>query len=134
MKGILPVYARTMGYILLILSVFVPLVMFMFGMINDSNLLLTKAAVKLLVWFSLFMVFLAKVKDEGEQTSRIRIRAVGYALYLLCIYYVIMLAKGVYQGNLEEADNSVVIVYMVFNVICLEYGIKKSRVDKLFKK
>lgn len=49
MKGILPTYCRTMGYTLLILCVFLPLMMFMFGMINDSNLLFTKASVKLLI-------------------------------------------------------------------------------------
>ena len=75
MKGILPVYCRTMGYVVLLLSVFVPLFMFMFGMINDSNLLFTKASIKLLIWFSLFMIFLAKVKDENEKISRIRIKA-----------------------------------------------------------
>lgn len=134
MKGILPVYCRTMGYVILILSVFVPLLMFMFGMINDSNLLFTKAAVKLLVWFSLFMIFLAKVKNENEETSGIRIKAICYALYLLGIYYIVMLIRGAYDGNLEEADNSIAIVYMAFNVVCLEFGIQKSRVDKLFKK
>lgn len=134
MKGILPVYCRTMGYVILILSVFVPLLMFMFGMINDSNLLFTKAAVKLLVWFSLFMIFLAKVKNENEETSGIRIKAICYALYLLGIYYIVMLIRGAYGGNLEEADNSIAIVYMAFNVVCLEFGIQKSRVDKLFKK
>ena len=30
--------------------------------------------------------------------------------------------------------NSIAIVYMVFNVICLEFGVQKSRVDRLFKK
>ena len=130
MKGILPVYCRTMGYVVLLLSVFVPLFMFMFGMINDSNLLFTKASIKLLIWFSLFMIFLAKVKDENEKISRIRI----YAIYLLGIYYIVMLVRGVYNGNLEEADNSIAIVYMVFNVICLEFGVQKSRVDRLFKK
>ena len=42
-----------------------------------------------------------------------------------------MLVRGVYNGNLEEADNSIAIVYMVFNVICLEFGVQKSRVDRL---
>lgn len=134
MKGILPVYCRTMGYVILLLSVFVPFIMFMFGMINDSNLLFTKAAIKLLIWFSLFMIFLAKVKDENEATSKIRVRAICYAIYLLGIYYVVMLIRAVYDGNLEEADNSIAIVYMAFNVICLEFGVQKSRVDKLFKK
>lgn len=134
MKGILPVYCRTMGYVILLLSVFVPFIMFMLGMINDSNLLFTKAAIKLLIWFSLFMIFLAKVKDENEATSKIRVRAICYAIYLLGIYYVVMLIRAVYDGNLEEADNSIAIVYMAFNVICLEFGVQKSRVDKLFKK
>ena len=134
MKGILPVYCRTMGYVILLLSVFVPFIMFMLGMINDSNLLFAKAAVKLFIWFSLFMIFLAKAKDESEATSKIRVQAVCRAIYLLGIYYVIMLIRAVYDGNLEEADNSIAIVYMAFNVICLEFGIQKSRVDRIFKK
>ena len=133
MKGILPTYCRTMGYTLLILCVFLPLMMFMFGMINDSNLLFTKASVKLLIWFSLFMIFLAKVKNENEETAKIRVKAICYAIYLLGIYYIVMLVRGVYDGNLEEADNSIAIVYMAFNVLCLEFGIQKSKVDKLFK-
>ena len=134
MKGILPSFCRTMGYTLLILCVFLPLMMFMFGMINDSNLLFTKASVKLLIWFSLFMIFLAKVKNENEETAKIRVKAICYAIYLLGIYYIVMLVRGVYDGNLEEADNSIAIVYMAFNVLCLEFGIQKSKVDKLFKK
>lgn len=133
-KGILPTYCRTMGYTVLLLSVFVPLMMFMFGMINDSNLLFTKAAIKMLIWFSLFMIFLAKTKNENEETTKIRVKSMGYAIYLLGIYYIIMLIRGVYYGNLEEADSSIAIIYMAFNVICLEFGIQKSRVEKRFKK
>ncbi len=134
MKGILPVYCRTMGYVLLVLSVFAPFMLFMFGLIHNDNLLLTKAAIKLLVWFSLFMIFLARVKDENEETSKIRVKAICYALYLLSIYYIIMLARSVYHGNVEEADNSIGIIYMAFNVICLEFCLQKRRVDKLFRK
>ena len=126
MKGILPVYCRTMGYVVLLLSVFVPLFMFMFGMINDSNLLFTKASIKLLIWFSLFMIFLAKVKDENEKISRIRIKAICYAIYLLGIYYIVMLVRGVYNGNLEEADNSIAIVYMVFMLFVWNLVYKKA--------
>lgn len=126
MKGILPVYCRTMGYVVLLLSVFVPLFMFMFGMINDSNLLFTKASIKLLIWFSLFMIFLAKVKDENEKISRIRIKAICYAIYLLGIYYIVMLVRGVYNGNLEEADNSIAIVYMFLMLFVWNLVYKKA--------
>ena len=62
MKGILPVYCRTMGYVVLLLSVFVPLFMFMFGMINDSNLLFTKAYQ---VTYLVFFVYDLLGKSEG---------------------------------------------------------------------
>ena len=55
------------------------------------------------------MIFLAKVKDENEKISRIRIKAICYAIYLLGIYYIVMLVRGVYNGNLEEADNSIAV-------------------------
>lgn len=89
MKGILPVYCRTMGYVVLLLSVFVPLFMFMFGMINDSNLLFTKASIKLLIWFSLFMIFLAKVKDENEKISRIHVSRL-FVMLFICWAFIIL--------------------------------------------
>lgn len=66
--------------------------------------------------------------------KQLRVKAICYAIYLLGIYYIVMLVRGVYDGNLEEADSSIAIVYMAFNVLCLEFGIQKSKVDKLFKK
>ena len=37
MKGIFPASCRLLGYVLLLLSVFVPLLMYMFGQVNDGN-------------------------------------------------------------------------------------------------
>ena len=73
MKGILPVYCRTMGYVVLLLSVFVPLFMFMFGMINDSNLLFTKASIKLLILDGeeLFSLPVADGKGDGYFALRL---------------------------------------------------------------
>ena len=42
MKGIFPASCRLLGYVLLLLSVFVPLLMYMFGQVNDGNLLYVK--------------------------------------------------------------------------------------------
>ena len=134
MNGILPTYFRPIGYALMILSVLVPILLFVTGYIDDSNLLFIKTCVKLLVWIALFMVFLAKVKDESEATAKARVKAIYRAIYLLGIYYVIVLLKGYFEGNIEKADASVAIIYMAFNVACLEYGIQKQRIDRIFKK
>lgn len=134
MKGILPNQCKTIGYVILACSIFLPAILYIMGYINDSNFMLAKATIKVLIWFALFMIFLAKTKNENEETSAIRIKSSCYALYFIFIYYIIMLVKGLYEGNLNGADSSALIVFMTFNVICLEFGIKKTKIDKLFKK
>ena len=110
MKGILPVACRIAGYALLILSVFVPLLMYMFGQVHDGNLIYVKLGIKLVVWLSLFMIFLSKVKDEAEETACLRSKAMKYALYIWGVYYIVMLIKGAVNQDLQVADNSVGIV------------------------
>ena len=133
MKGILPVACRYVGYVLLIFSVFVPLLMYMFGQGDDANLLYVKLGMKLVIWISLFMVFLARMKDENEEAFSIRRKAMVISLYLWGIYYVGMLLNAAYGGNLQEAVNSVGIVYMVINVFCKEFLMQKAKIEKNFR-
>ena len=132
MKGILPVACRIAGYALLILSVFVPLLMYMFGQVHDGNLIYVKLGIKLIVWLS--MIFLSKVKDEAEETACLRSKAMKYALYIWGVYYIVMLIKGAVNQDLQVADNSVGIVYLIICVICWEFLYQKHRIEKTFRK
>ena len=134
MKGILPVACGYAGYALLILSVFVPLLMYMFGLVHDGNLLYVKLCIKLVIWISLFMIFLAKAKEENEEIASIRSKAMKYALYLWGIYYIVMLVKGTINQDVQSADNSVGIVYMIINVLCWEFFLQKHRIEKAFRR
>lgn len=134
MKGILPVACRIAGYALLILSVFVPLLMYMFGLVHDGNLIYVKLGIKLVVWLSLFMIFLSKVKDETEEAACLRSKAMKYALYIWGVYYIVMLIKGAVNQDLQVADNSVGIVYLIICVICWEFLYQKHRIEKMFRK
>lgn len=134
MKGILPASCRIIGYALLILSVFVPLLMYMFGMVDDTNLLYVKMSMKLVIWLSLFMVFLAKAKEEGAEAASLRSKAMQYALYVWGLYYIVLLVKGAVEGDLQVADNSVGIVYMVLNVLVWEFFLQKRRMEKMFRR
>lgn len=134
MKGILPVACRIAGYALLILSVFVPLLMYMFGQVHDGNLIYVKLGIKLIVWLSLFMIFLSKVKDEAEETACLRSKAMKYALYIWGVYYIVMLIKGAVNQDLQVADNSVGIVYLIICVIGWEFLYQKHRIEKTFRK
>lgn len=133
MRGFLPSWCRIAGYVLLLLSVFVPLTMSLFGAVHDGNIILVKLVMKLVIWMSLFAIFLSKTKDEDEVVG-LRAKALQYALYLWGIYYVVMLVRSAMLENLQLADNSAAIVYMVISVICMEFLFRKHRAEKLFRR
>ncbi len=133
MRGFLPSWCRIAGYVLLLLSVFVPPTMSLFGAVHDGNIILVKLVMKLVIWMSLFAIFLSKTKDEDEVVG-LRAKALQYALYLWGVYYVVMLVRSAVLQNLQLADNSAAIVYMVISVICMEFLFKKHRAEKLFRR
>ena len=134
MRGILPVYCRPLGYTLLILSVFLPMIGYMFGLVSDLNFVYVKVGMKLVIWVSLFLVFLARAKDEDGETASLRAKSMQIGLGLWAVYYVAVLIKAAIDANVQEADNSVGIVYMVINIICLEFLFQKRRIERNFNK
>ena len=133
MKGLLPVFCRPLGYALLILTVFVPMLLYMFGMVADANFVLVKVIMKFVVWISLFMVFLSRAKDEDAECEMLRAKSMQVALGIWAIYYVVVLVKAGIDGDVQEADNSVGIVYMIMNVVCMEFFFQKRRIEKNFR-
>lgn len=134
MKALLPVYCRILGYAILLLSVFVPFGLVMYGVVTDANLLFCKEVIKLFMIVGLLMVLLAYTKNENEETEKIRIRAMRNALWLTIAYVLISMLVRLYNGNISSPDTSSFIIFMAINVICLEYGIKKAKIDKFFKR
>lgn len=134
MKGILPAGCRILGYALLILSVFAPLGMYMSGQVNDGNLAIVKLGMKLVIWLSLFMIFLAKHKEEDETAASLRTKAMKYALLAWGVYYTGVLVKGMADGDAQGAGNSAAIIYMVLAVLCLEFLVQKRKAEKAFKR
>lgn len=135
MKGLFPTFFRILGYTLLVLSVFVPMLMYMFGMVQtDSSLILVKLGAKSVIWISLFFIFFAKTDDEDEVTSSLRVKAMKFALIVFGIYYLVALAIAAVELNYQRADNSIGIFYMVMNVICFEFLQQKRKIEKRFNR
>lgn len=131
MKGLFPICFRVLGYTLLILSVFLPMLMYMFGMITtDAGLIYVKLGAKSVIWVSLFFIFFAKSDDEDEVTSSLRAKAAKFALLIWGLYYLFALGKSAFDLNYQSADNSVGIFYMVMNVICFEFLVQKRKIEK----
>jgi hypothetical protein len=135
MKPLLPVFCRPLGYVVLIISVFLPFVLALSKVITDSNLLFYKESTKVVMMAGALMILLALYKNEGEETSRIRVKAIRNAVFLtvifLCSGMIYRTATGESPSNI---DNSSFLVFLIINVICLEFGIKKAAIDKVFKR
>lgn len=58
MKALLPVFCRPLGYVILVISMFIPFLLLMQGMVTDSNLLFYKECIKLLMILGAMMIIL----------------------------------------------------------------------------
>ena len=134
MKALLPAYCRLLGYAILLLSIFSPFILMMYGIITDENLLLCKEIIKLFMIVGLLMILLAYTKNENEETEVIRVKAMRNAFFITIIYIFVSMLFRLYKGSNELMDTSSLLIFMEMNVICLEFGIKKAVVDKIFKR
>ena len=106
----------------------------MFGYVDDSNLFYIKSGVKLGIWACLFMILLARTKDECEKTAQIRGKSLKYALFLWGIYYLFVQVSAMWKGGVQTTDDSTSIVYLILCVLCFEFLSKKHRIEQQFKK
>lgn len=134
MKALLPVYCRILGYIILLIAIFAPFGLAIYGVITNDNLLLYKEVIKLLMIIGLLMILLAHTKNENENTGKIRVKAMRNAFAFTIIYIFGSMLYRLFKGDIELVDTSSFIIFMAMNVICLEFGIKKAMVDKIFKR
>ena len=56
------------------------------------------------------------------------------AFFITIIYIFVSMLFRLYKGSNELMDTSSFLIFMAMNVICLEFGIKKAVVDKIFKR
>ena len=134
MKALLPVFCRPMGYFVIALALFMPFLMLMMGRVTDSNLLFYKECSKLLMMMGALMIIFALTQDENPETEQIRNRAVRNAMFLTVLFVFGGMLYRVAKGDIMPVDTSSFLVFLIFNVLCREFGIKKSVVDRLFKR
>lgn len=134
MKALLPVYCRLLGYFVIALALCLPFVMAMLGKVTDANLLFYKECSKLLMMLGALMIIFALTKGESKQTEQIRNKAVRNAMFLTVLFVFGGMLYRVAQGDLLSVDTSSFLIFLIFNVLCLEFGIKKATVDGFFKR
>ena len=122
MRALLPVYCRLLGYFVIALALFLPFLMLMLGKMTDSNLLFYKECSKLLMMLGALMILFAYTKNENNAMFLTVLFIFGGMLYRLA------------KGDIMSVDTSSFLIFLILNVLCLEFGIKKAAVDRLFKR
>lgn len=134
MKALLPVYCRPLGYFVIALALFLPFLMMMMGKVTDANLLFYKECSKLLMMLGALMIIFALTKGECKEVEEIRNKAIRNAIFLTVLFIFGGMLYRVAQGDLLSVDSSSFLIFLIMNVLCLEFGIKKATVDRLFKR
>ncbi|WP_315086537.1 hypothetical protein [Bacteroides heparinolyticus] len=134
MRALLPVYCRPLGYFIIALALFLPFLLLMWGKVTDSNLLFYKECSKLLMMMGALMIIFALTKNESSETEQLRNKATRNAVFLTVLFIFGGILYRVAKGDLLSVDSSSFLIFLILNVLCLEFGIKKATVDKLFKR
>ena len=134
MKALLPLYCRPLGYFVIALALFLPFIMLMTGRVTDANLLFYKECSKLLMMLGALMIIFALSKHESRDTEQIRNKATRNAMFLTVLFIFGGMLYRVAKGDFLSVDSSTFLIFLILNVLCLEFGIKKSTVDRLFKR
>lgn len=134
MRALLPVYCRPLGYFVIALALFLPFLMMLTGRVTDANLLFYKECSKLLMMLGVLMILFALTKGECKATEEIRNKATRNAMFLTVLFIFGGMLYRVAQGDIMSVDSSSFLIFLIMNVLCLEFGIKKATVDNLFKR
>ncbi len=134
MKALLPVYCRPLGYFVIALALFLPFLMLMIGKMTDGNLLFYKECSKLLMMLGAMMILFAFTKNESKETEQIRNKATRNAIFLTVLFSFVGMLYRLWKGELMTVDTSSFLIFLILNILCLEFGIKKATVDRLFKR
>lgn len=134
MRALFPIFCRPMGYVILLIALFILPVMFICGMVTDHNLLFYKECTKLLMIAGCLLIIFALSKNESHETERIRNTAVRNAVFLTFLFVFGGMLWRVAQGDTANVDTSSFLTFLIFNVLCLEFGLQKARIDRFFNR
>lgn len=133
MKALLPVFCRPLGYFVIALGLFMPFLMMIMGRVTDANLLFYKECSKLLMMVGTLMILFALSKHENSDTEQIRNTATRNAMFLTVLFVFGGMLYRVAKGDLLSVDTSSFLIFLILNVLCLEFGLKKAAVNRMFR-
>ncbi len=134
MKALLPVYCRPLGYLMIALGMFMPISMALMGKVTDFNLVFYKECSRLFMVMGCLMIIFAFSKEENREIEEGRNRAVRNAMFITVLILFFNMVYRVYTRDLTSADSSTFLIFLIANVLCVEYEINRVKIRNLFKR
>ena len=88
----------------------------------------------ILMMLGAMMILFAFTKNESKETEQIRNKATRNAIFLTVLFIFGGMLYRVWKGDIMSVDTSSFLIFLILNILCLEFGIKKATVDRLFKR
>ena len=134
MKALLPVFCRPLGYVMLAVAMFMPILMALLGKVTDANLIFYRECSKLLMMVGCLMIIFAYSKEENREIEEGRNKAVRNAIFITLLILFFNMVYRVWMRDLTSVDSSTFLIFLIANVLCVEFEINKVRVRNLFKR
>jgi len=109
-----------------------PFLMYFMGRVSDANVLFYKECTKLLMMLGAVMIIFALNKNESKELEQVRGKAMRNAIFMTIIFIFGGMLYRVSKGDMTSVDSSSFLTFLLLNVLCLEFGIKKAQVDRHF--
>lgn len=132
MKALLPVFCRPLGYVILVISMFIPFLLLMQGMVTDSNLLFYKECIKLLMILGAMMIILLyhvmKVVKQRLYGTKLLVM-----LFSDCAFLFGGMLYRVATGDIMTVDTSSFLIFLLSMYSALNLVCKKRESIKSLK-
>ena len=133
MKPLFPPFCRILGYLILALILLGPFILYSFNLITDDNLLLFKEGFKLLGMMGALLILFAYLPFENKQTLLIRSNATQRAMFFTLLFLFLGTVYRLFTQETLGTEGASFLIFLIFNVLFLEFGIKKSKFEKIYK-
>lgn len=134
MRALLPVYCRPLGYLMIAIGLFMPISMALMGKVTDFNLVFYKECSKLFMAMGCLMIIFAFSKEENREIEEGRNRAVRNAMFITVLILFFNMVYRVYTRDLTSVDSSTFLIFLIANVLCVEFEINRVRIRNMFKR
>lgn len=136
LKSIFPAWCRLVCYAMLILSVFLPLILLLFRWIDpETQLHGIKATTQSLMIALMLVICFSRAKDiPDEEQPALRKEAFGYGFLFGSLYFFVISLLSIWWESLQNNLQLMGFIYLVINVICLEFFFQKRRIEIKLKR